>query len=198
MTFSVDQLKSLISARGGVAQANLWKVQLPSLRGVASGYDLNLLCKDVQLPGRQILTQERTIGMKARKVAYGYAQEDVSMTFLVLNDYGIKEYFEAWQDQIIDFDTKELKYKDTYTYDITISQLKKRSKSGATLNFNINLNAPSIEDIFDFDITTDEVVYECKLLNAFPTTMNALQLNNEQNGLLELNVKLSYDDWKSI
>lgn len=198
MTFSVDQLSSLITSKGGLAQPNLWKVQLPSLNGFQSPSDLNLLCRDVQLPGRQILTQERIIGMKQRKVAYGYAQEDVSMTFLVLNDYGIKEYFEEWQKQIIDFDIKELKYKDTYTYDVSISQLKKRTRSGATLNFNINLAADTLADVFDFDITTDEVVYECKLTNAFPTTMNALQLNNEQNGLLELNVQLSYDDWQTV
>ena len=198
MTFSVDQLSSLITSKGGIAQPNLWKVQLPSLRGVTSSYDLNLLCRDVQLPGRQIVTQERTIGMKSKKVAYSYLQEDVSMTFLVLNDYGIKEYFETWHEQIIDFDTKELRYKDTYTYDITISQLKKKRKKGATLNFNINLNADTLADVFDFDIKRDEVVYECKLINAFPTTVNALQLNNEQNGLLELNVQLSYDDWKTL
>ena len=63
--------------------------------------------KDVQLPGRQILTQERIIGMKQKKVAYGYAEEDVSMTFYVMNDYGIKEYFDEWQSRIIDFQTKE-------------------------------------------------------------------------------------------
>ena len=113
MTFSVDQMKSLIGKKGGLAQANLWKVQLPNL-GIEASYDLNLLCKDVQLPGRQILTQERIIGMKQKKVAYGYAEEDVSMTFYVMNDYGIKEYFDEWQSRIIDFQTKELKYKDDY------------------------------------------------------------------------------------
>lgn len=198
MTFSVDQMKSLISAKGGLAMANLWKVQLPSLPGVVSSYELNMLCKDVTLPGRQMLTQERTIGMKQRKVAYGYASEDVSMTFLVMNDYGIKDYFEAWSESMINFETKELKYKDTYSHDVTISQLKKRSVKGAELNFNINLLAKDPSDIFNFDIKTDEVVYTCKLTNAFPTTMNAMTLNNEQNGLLEYNVQLSYDDWQTV
>lgn len=197
MTYSVDQMRSFISAKGGFAQPSLWKVDLPRLPGVASSYDLNLLCRDVQLPGRQILTQERTIGMKPKKVAYAYGNDDVSMTFLVMNDYGIKEYFETWQSQIIDFDTQALNYKDEYTYDITISQLRKKRRPGATLNFNINLNASRPDDIFDFDIKFTETIYKCKLKNAFPTTLNALQLNNEQNGLLELNVQMSYDDWES-
>ncbi len=196
MTFSVDQMKSLIGKKGGLAMANLWKVQLPNL-GRESSYDLNLLCKDVQLPGRQILTQERIIGMKQKKVAYGYAEEDVSMTFYVMNDYGIKEYFDEWQSRIINFNTKELKYKDNYVADIEITQLQKKKRNGLTVNFEIDFTANNLADLFDFSITSDIEVYKCKLIRAFPTTINALQLNSEQNGLLELNVQFSYDDWVS-
>ena len=196
MSFSVDQMKSLIGKKGGLAMANLWKVQLPNL-GVEASYDLNLLCKDVQLPGRQILTQERIIGMKQKKVAYGYAEEDVSMTFYVMNDYGIKEYFDEWQSRIIDFQTKELKYKDDYVFDIEITQLQKKKRNGLSVNFEIDFTANNLADLFDFSITSDIEVYKCKLIRAFPTTINALQLNSEQNGLLELNVQFSYDDWVS-
>jgi|TARA_B110000977_G_C11091284_1_gene497005 hypothetical protein len=196
MTFSVDQMKSLIGKKGGLAQANLWKVQLPNL-GIEASYDLNLLCKDVQLPGRQILTQERIIGMKQKKVAYGYAEEDVSMTFYVMNDYGIKEYFDEWQSRIIDFQTKELKYKDDYVFDIEITQLQKKKRNGLSVNFEIDFTANNLADLFDFSITSDIEVYKCKLIRAFPTTINALQLNSEQNGLLELNIQFSYDDWIS-
>ena len=196
MSFSVDQMKSLIGKKGGLAMANLWKVQLPNL-GVEASYDLNLLCKDVQLPGRQILTQERIIGMKQKKVAYGYAEEDVSMTFYVMNDYGIKEYFDEWQSRIIDFQTKELKYKDDYVFDIEITQLQKKKRNGLTVNFEIDFTANNLADLFDFSNTSDIEVYKCKLIRAFPTTINALQLNSEQNGLLELNVQFSYDDWVS-
>ncbi len=196
MTFSVDQMKSLIGKKGGLAQANLWKVQLPNL-GIEASYDLNLLCKDVQLPGRQILTQERIIGMKQKKVAYGYAEEDVSMTFYVMNDYGIKEYFDEWQSRIIDFQTKELKYKDDYVFDIEITQLQKKKRNGLSVNFEIDFTANNLADLFDFSIISDIEVYKCKLIRAFPTTINALQLNSEQNGLLELNIQFSYDDWIS-
>ena len=198
MSYNVEQLKSLISRRGGVAQANMWKVQLPALPGVQSSRDLNVLCKDVQLPGRQILTQERTIGMKPKKVAYAYGEEDVPMTFLLLNDYGVKDYFEAWQKMVINFDTQGIKYKNDYCRDIVITQLAKRSKEGIDINFNIDLSANSLSEMFDLSIRTDIEIYKCRLKRAFPTTMNALQLNNEQNGLLELNVQMSYDNWESI
>ncbi len=198
MSYNVEQLKSLISRKGGLAQANMWKVHLPSLPGVQSSRDLNVLCKDVVLPGRQIITQERTIGMKPKKVAYAYGEEDVPMTFLLLNDYGIKEYFESWQKMIINFDTQGIKYKDDYCRDIVITQLAKRKKDGIDINFNIDLSANSLAEMFDLSIRTDIEIYKCRLKRAFPSTMNALTLNNEQNGLLELNVQMSYDNWESI
>ena len=198
MSYSVEQLKSIISRKGGIAQANMWKVFLPALPGVQSARDLNVLCKDVILPGRQILTQERTIGMRPKKVAYAYGAEDVPMTFLLLNDYGIKDYFEAWQAMTIDFETQGIKYKDDYCRDIVITQLAKRKKNGIDINFNIDLSANSLAEMFDLSVTTDIEIYKCRLKRAFPTTMNALQLNNEQNGLLELNVQMSYDNWESI
>tara|TARA_B110000858_G_C17803989_1_gene476861 strand:+ start:1351 stop:1947 length:597 start_codon:yes stop_codon:yes gene_type:complete len=198
MSYNVEQLKSLISRRGGVAQANMWKVHLPALPGVQSSRDLNVLCKDVQLPGRQILTQERTIGMRPKKVAYAYGEEDVSMTFLLLNDYGVKDYFEAWQNMTINFETQGIKYKNDYCRDIIITQLARRKKDGIDINFNIDLSANSLAEMFDLSISTDIEIYKCRLKRAFPTTMNALQLNNEQNGLLELNIQMSYDNWESI
>lgn len=198
MSYNVEQLKSLISRKGGLAQANMWKVHLPSLPGVQSSRDLNVLCKDVVLPGRQIITQERTIGMKPKKVAYAYGEEDVPMTFLLLNDYGIKDYFESWQKMIINFDTQGIKYKDDYCRDIVITQLAKRKKDGIDINFNIDLSANSLAEMFDLSIRTDIEIYKCRLKRAFPSTMNALTLNNEQNGLLELNVQMSYDNWESI
>jgi hypothetical protein len=198
MSYSVEQLKSIISRKGGIAQANMWKVHLPPLPGVQSSRDLNVLCKDVVLPGRQLLTTERTIGMRPKKVAYAYGEEDVPMTFLLLNDYGIKDYFEAWQKMVINFDTQGIKYKNDYCRDIVITQLAKRKKNGIDINFNIDLSANSLAEMFDLSVTTDIEIYKCRLRRAFPTTMNALQLNNEQNGLLELNVQMSYDNWESI
>ena len=51
----------------------------------------------------------------------------------------------------------------------------------------------------DLDIRTrDSIVYECKLLDAFPTTMNAIELSNELDGLVQLNIQLSYRNWEKV
>lgn len=205
---SVDTLKSLISKKRGVARSNAFRVILPvlpaiklSLDGVglkAMPQELNLLCTNVNLPGRQILTNERLIGIKGRKLPYGFASDDVNMTFLLLNDYGVKEYFEQWQNLVIDQDTYEIGYPQDYAGDVIIDQLER----GFTAGFQIDL--PGLEGIatkflgIDTDVNLQigkRTVYSCRLLDAFPTTMNVIELSNELDGLVQLNVQLSYRNW---
>lgn len=191
---TIDQFKSLVSSKGGVARANVFRVRLPSLPGVASSRDISLLCKDVQLPGRQILTNERRIGLQFEKVAYGYAVQDINMTFHVMNDYGIKKYFETWQNLAVDQTSFEVGYYNDYTFQIVIDQLKK----GVTLP---TYSFGNFLDLFTprtVTVANDQIIYSCQLTNAFPTTMNAIQLNNDQDGIVELNVQLSYKNWKQI
>jgi len=194
----IDSLKSLVSRKGGFARSNLFQVELPSIPhfnkyGMES---INILCSDVNLPGRQIMTQERYIGVKGQKVANSFTSDDVSMTFYCLNDYGIKEYIEAWQDLIIDQDSYIIGYPngtDGYVKPIKISQLEK----GVGIDFPMDINFFGIN--VDIDIyTKDKVVYKVELEDAFPTTMNSISLNNEQDGLVQLNVQMSYRNWKRI
>jgi hypothetical protein len=208
---SIEQLKSLISSKGGVARPNVFRVLLPSIPGATSS-EVNLLCKDVQLPGRQIMTSERQIGMKLEKMPYGYAVTDLSMTFHVLNDYGIRQYFEAWQNLAVDQTTYEIGYQSDYSFDITIQQLKKGFSMPIystplglpKLPTMLQNRLPKIGPIdlaqgqLDLDyVTSDHVIYSCTLIDAFPTSLNAIALGNDQEGIAELNVQLSYTNWKS-
>lgn len=188
---SVDLLKAVASKSRGFARSNQWVVTLPSL-GRYDTRELNVLCSNVNMPGRQILTQERLYGIKGRKMPTGFASEDVSMTFYVMNNYMIKEYFEEWQDRVISQDTYEISYPENYVRDVRITQLKKGLAFDFPVDriFGINI---------DIDVrTTPQAIYQCKLLDAFPTTMNAIELNNELDGLVQLNVQLSYRNWEAV
>ena len=187
---ALDDFKALVSQKDGIARTNVFRVELPSLPG-ATKTQLNLLCKDVNLPGRQIITRERTIGIVNKKMAYGYLNEDISMTFHVLNDFGVKQYFETWQNLAVNQNTKEIGYKKDYSFPVKIQQLKKG------IGFPVYNKSLGIFEINVDFITREDIVYECELIDAFPTTMNAVQLNNDLDGLVELNVQLSYTNWKS-
>ena len=195
MVYSVDQLKGALSR--GLATPNLFRVYLPALPGIVDTRTLNLLCKNVQLPGRQLLTNDRVVGMKAVKQAYAYAQEDISLTFHVTNDYNLKRYFEYWQNLAVDTETKQLNYPDEYGFEVRIEQLEKGAAFDLPVDINFNLGQLNID--IDIDLFTDaKSVYTCVIEKAFPTTMNAIEFNNEANGMVELNVQLSYKDWRSV
>ena len=207
MAYSVDQMKSLISRKGGVANPTVFRVQLPSIVGVTSE-EVNLLCTATNIPGRQIATYDRDIGGKMEKVAYRPLYGDVSMTFLLLNDYGVRNYFEEWMKIIVDPETYEPGYKNEYASQIRIEQLKKgvglpvySTPIGLPyLPSEIQNRLPSILGLnlargqFDLDfITGDQVVYETTLENAFPTTMTDINLNNSSvDQVLDFTVTFSY------
>ena len=130
MTTDIDAFKSTVTGGAGLAMANMFLVQLPvSIPGIPNinSRTLNILCKSVQLPGRQVTTAPKIIGPKEVKHAYGILEDDVAMNFQVLNDYKIKNYFEKWQNLVINENTRELNYFNEYTRDVKIFQLRKRS-----------------------------------------------------------------------
>ena len=179
MTFRIDDFLSTIGSRGGLAVANLYSIELPNIPGSnLSGEERNLMCKAMNLPGRQIATAERYIGPKAEKVPYTFMQDDVSVSFNVTNDYAIRTYFDLWMNSIINQTTYEISYKENYQYDVILraQQKKQDPKSNGMIN-----------------------PYSVRLESAYPTTMNANEFNNETtNGLVELNVQLSYYNWSPL
>lgn len=209
---AIDQLKSLISKKSGVADPTLFRVFLPPISPVSSE-EINLLCTNVNLPGRQIMTQEKKLGLISQKYAYDQAYDDVNMTFRVLNDYGIRKYFERWQDKAINQRTLEVGYLKDYTFDVKIQQIKK-SKSHTSyastqiptggLPPEISSRLPDVGPFnlstgqIDLGITSGDVVYECTLKDAFPTTLNAIELGDgNTNRYIELSIQLSYKNWES-
>ena len=208
---SVDDLKTLANTKLGFAKANQFLVEMPPLGSSNSGgfggflaslfslpsipgiieneptsREMNFLCSQVQLPGKQILTTDRRIGAESQKIAYGYAVPEVAMTFYLMNDYGIKKYIDGWMRYIIDENYGIPAYKNEYQKSIRIHQLRRPIAGFSTgllgpLNVNLDIGGGS--------------AYSCELIEAFPTTMNSIELSNELDGLVQLNVSFSYTRW---
>jgi len=177
MAYSLEQIKGEISRGDGLANANLFRVLLPIIPGIylnQTGIDvpypqsINILCKSVTMPGRSLTTVERDIGVVNQKVAYGFVNDDINMTFIGLNDYVVRKYLEDWQFYAMNPDTHEMKYKNEYAKDLTIQQLDKKHR----------------------------VVYAVKLEKAFPTQLLNIDFSNEQNGLVDINATFSYTRWR--
>jgi len=207
MANSVDELKALANTKLGFARPNRFLVTFPTSfggsggilgsvlgllnigGGGASGRELNILCSNTTLPAKVTLTSERRIGMEFQKIAYGYAVDDVSMTFYLMNDYGVKEYFDAWRNSAIPEDGSNAftsNYKSSYAKSITIHQLRQPlkgfSRQVGPIRFGLGLGGGS--------------VYSVELLDAFPVGTSAIELNNELDGLVQLTVTFAYTNWR--
>lgn len=196
---NIDAFKAYVSSKGGFARTNMWQVILPVLDGFdIVTEELNVLCKDVVLPGRQILTNERMVGMKPTKQAYGFAQDDVSLTFHLLNDYKVKQYFDEWSSRVVSNNPPyELNYPNEYSGDVVIQQIQQGGGGGEVNLLDVTVAGINIDINGVYPKKPSKVIYTCKLEKAFPTTINAINFNNEQNGLVELNVQLSYRNWSA-
>lgn len=236
MSYSPDQFKALVSKERGLASANLFKVTLPALEGATkvngesiSGYapaDFNILCRGVNLPGRQITSYDRVIGMNNIKVGYGYAVSDVTMNFYVTNGFKLKSYFEDWQQMVVTNEPPyEVGYYKDYVKDIKIDQLRKGEAIpvvNVDFGFNINeslggagqlisdaLPTVSVPGTGGIDlgnlaqgnlsiavVSPENVIYTCTLEDAYPITINDITLDNALDGLTELQVTFAYKNWK--
>ena len=213
---SVDQLKSLVGKGKGFAKPNLYRVILPSviggvklpiigelinrgtsyLKASIQSEDINMLCTAVNMPGRSIKTHDRTIGMVNRRVAYGFQLEDVTLTFRVLNDYKIKDYFEAWQASAVTRNY-ELKYFNDYTENVIIQALTNLPSADYDQLLRLSYTGLDKTSLGIALAGGEAVTYTCMLQNAYPTSIQAVNYSDAQaDQLVELNVQLSYKDWK--
>jgi len=210
MAFRIDDFKSQVGKGGGFAMGNLFKIFLPPLKGDAR--EMNLLCKAASLPGRQITSIEKPMGLQTTKIAYGYAVDDVTLTFHCLNDMKIREYFETWQNLAVNQETLEVGYYNEYTHPVIIQHIKKGTSfpikkkklfDSGKLPSSIANRLPRLGPLDlaqgEFDLNAvfgDDITYTLLLDKAYPTTMNAIELSDDGQ-LLEVTVQLSYKNWKS-
>lgn len=193
---SIDAFKSTVGRRSGLSRQNRFAIFMTppqqtllnlDLQNAASNLlsgnfslgslvndprDIALLCNSCQLPGRQIQTLEKQFldFRQSIKVPTGYFNEDINFEFHLTNDYYIKKIFDRWTNTIIDQDTYHLKYDSEYKTDVTIQQLNEQ-------------NIP---------------VYGVKLKNAYPVTVNSVDLNMESSDTTQkLNVTMTFEDFET-
>jgi hypothetical protein len=199
---NIDSMKSAINTHGGIARGNRYCVYIPhpsksmnsqfrfdpatALNNMISGdghnigdfirnpNDMFLLCQTCSIPGKRITTTEATHDHNMSKKPYSMMTDEVSMSFLLTNDYYIKKYFDMWQEMIIDSTSDHYKamYKRDYCSDITIQQLSQSN-----------------------DLIPG---YSVQLVNAYPILLSAIELGEGSDSMLEVSVTWEYDNWRSV
>tara|TARA_X000001316_G_C921725_1_gene36281 strand:- start:652 stop:1317 length:666 start_codon:yes stop_codon:yes gene_type:complete len=198
---TIDQLKSAVSFKLGVAKPNQFMVELPTdfnsnsggilsaIRNLMSGNELNLLCQSVGVPPKTVLTLDQKMGIQARKVAYGYSGAgSLNLTFLLLNDYGIRKYFDTWYSSTVAQNTGKAIYHSNYARQIKIHQLRKpitNKKFGAgPISLNVGIGQGT--------------VYSALLEEAYPTNITQTEFTNDADGVMQLTVEMTYTKWSPV
>ena len=192
MSSTIEDLKSTISKKGGLAKANRYNViftpptqSLLNLNpqtifsSLVSGNfsarnlvndprDISILCSGAELPGRQVSTIDYIAHQQSVKVPYTIIDDEVTLKFLITNDYYVKTMFDSWLNVVLNLESYTIGYKKESTTDVIIQQVDEQ-------------NTP---------------IYGVKLINAFPSTVSSVALGNEnENSIQELSVTMSYDKY---
>jgi hypothetical protein len=171
---TIDQFKSRIGARGGLARSNRFNILMVPPTGAFNDMqevrDLAILCESCSLPGRQIQTFEHSYFRQAIKVAESYINEDVSFTFHLPSDFFIKEIFDKWTNLVINRNSFKLNYASEYKRDVGIYQQDIKNKN----------------------------VYAIKLMNAFPISVQAIELNSSEGETQKVTVTFTYEDFEEL
>ncbi len=189
---TIEDFKSIITQKGGVARSNKFRVLFTPPKGSLFNIDpeaiigsllggdtgnfeaknlindpraVSFLCSGASIPGVQIGTLDYQAEKQTVKVANTFIHEEVTLKFILTNDYYMKKLFDNWLKQVIDPESHSVGYKDDYSCDVVIQQLNSRGN----------------------------VVYGVKLIKAFPTTVTAIEFDSGSDAFGELNVTMSYD-----
>jgi hypothetical protein len=199
----IDTLKSTIGRRGGIARGNRFAVYITHPNSsnntllnfdatniisnlvvgnsiglgtfVNDPRDMFLLCESVSIPGKRIATTEQVHNHHMEKMPYSAITEEVTMTFLLTNDYHTKKYFDSWQEMVVDTSTSHYRpsYKKSYTTDIIIQQLS----------------------------ASNDIIpgYTVRLEKAYPLQVSSVELSNSaENSTISVSVTLEYDIWREV
>ena len=134
-----------------------------------SNLRLAVSCENITMPGKNISTQEIKTHGPVDDMPYEVSYSgDVEATFKVAGDYFERNFFDAWQNTIIDPKTNNLGYKDSYSCEIEITQLDLQ----------------------------DQPIYHLVLEDAFPKVVGPIELGDDREGYQRQMIGFSYRKWR--
>ena len=170
MPLSIDAFRNNLSKHSGPAPVNRYEVYVGRRSGQHSS--LTLVCEQAELPGKTILTVEDKLYGPVRKIGYGQMFIDTTMTFIcTAKGWPEKEFFDNWQNKVVDQDLYDASYYEDYTESIYLRTFTER-------------NIPS---------------YGIQFMEAFPLNVGAINLGWSQNNeYARLSVTFAYRRWKQL
>jgi hypothetical protein len=131
---------------------------------------VNVLCHTCSLPQRSLLTYEHKQLSAPYRVPYSQAYDPVTFSFYADSDYIVREYFDIWQNAVVNIGSNTINYYNEFTSDVNI--------------YAIN--------------DAGEDTYYVTLFEAYPINIGIVDLSySNMNATQTVTVTLSYKYWAS-
>jgi hypothetical protein len=172
MSRTLNDFKTSFS--GDLARNNRFDVEIPIpltlIPYVKSARNLTYRCETANLPGRSLATMEQKTYGPVEKHPYLSTYNDIDLTFIVDGDMQEKILFDAWLNYINPTYNYNMRYKENYATTLTINQ---------------------------YDVS-NEKTYSVSLFDAYPVSINQLDLDWNGEGYHKLTVTFAYTYWKNL
>jgi len=173
--FSIKDFRSTIFT-DSLARTNRFEIYIskpPMALSTGRPWNVSLYCEQASLPPINIASKSFKIFGPSyqRPFTAEYGGEGISVMFHVDRDMKVKNFFDEWMYKVVDPDTGTVGYQEDYTTSINIRQLDEQ----------------------------ENVTYEIELTEAYPRSMNLMELNNAAtNQTHRLNILFGYRYWRNI
>jgi len=156
-----------------LAKTNRFDVNVPIPVGliqyVKNTRALNYRCEAANLPGRTVATTEQKTYGPIEKFPYLSTYNDIDLTFIVDGDMNQKVFFDAWINYLNPTLSNNFRYKGDYATTLTINQYDQ----------------------------SNNLTYTVALYDAYPISMNQLDLDWSNDGYHKLSITFAYTYWKN-
>jgi hypothetical protein len=172
MARTLNDFKSSFS--GDLARTSRFDVEIPLpltlVPYIKSARRLNYRCEVANLPGRTFATTDQKTYGPVEKHPYLTTYNDIDLTFIVDDDMQQRLLFDGWLNYINPTYNYNMRYKENYATTLTINQ------------YNVS----------------NEKTYAVSLMDAYPISMNQLDLDWNGDGYHKLTVTFAYTYWKNL
>lgn len=168
---SFQSFKTEVKTRG-LARTNRYEVLIPNFPDINNSRRLlTLFCDAVNLPGMNIGTMTQRFYGEAWEMPYERMFDPVTLSFYMDSSMTIKYGFDQWQSQIIDPITRTIGFYNNYVQDVDIKLL---------------------------NVDEDQSPYGVRLYEAYPKTVNSIQLDATGREVMKLQVSIQYRYWRPL
>ena len=179
---SIEQFLTVVRSKG-LARVEKFSARIyPPASLTAAGPEndtLMLMCEEAAFPGKTVLTRAARIHNLniQRPSTVDFFGESANFTFFMDSEWKVKTFFDNWMDTIIGTSREVAPYNDIWG-NVEIYAVHEGAIGEGTS-----------------DAYKETIRYKIKLHEAFPKSMNLMQVSYSTPGIHRLNVGFAYKYW---